>query len=230
MKKKEIWDKLTNIFDIYGDVADPLAADNIQIAWPVLIDFIREHVPKQKSKIIDYGCGTGGFCNKLHKLGYNIAGIDFSDEMIAIARNNSPKDISYYIGDHQNLEHSYHMITSIMTLQFIHNIDQCLLSLCNHTNMVLLVVFNPRWVQECVSQDVGLFSTCNGKEFMNLDGSEIPVFNRTLEEYVNLFEDIGFKKTLETYPEFTESFVSRYDWRLPWNVPEFMILGFQKDN
>ena len=43
-----------------------------------------------RGKIIDLGCDIGRDANVLTKLGYQYSGIDYSDKMIEIARQNNP--------------------------------------------------------------------------------------------------------------------------------------------
>src|SRR3989344_6325353 len=49
-------------------------------------------------KVLDMGCGTGLYARILKKKGANIKGIDISEEMIKIAREESP-DIEFKIGN-----------------------------------------------------------------------------------------------------------------------------------
>lgn len=57
---------------LYYDYWDKLLLDNLP--------------KKQQLKILDLGCGTGGFLNKLKKKYQNVTGIDISPEMLKIAR------------------------------------------------------------------------------------------------------------------------------------------------
>lgn len=47
---------------------------------------------------LDLACGTGILCEILHKNGIRASGMDFSEGMIAIARENNP-DITYEVAD-----------------------------------------------------------------------------------------------------------------------------------
>lgn len=47
---------------------------------------------------LDLGCGTGILCEILHKSGIQASGMDFSEGMIAIARESNPK-IDYEVAD-----------------------------------------------------------------------------------------------------------------------------------
>ena len=55
-------------------------------------DFIEQEISFNKSvKILDVGCGTGRHSIELSKRGYNITGIDFSDSLLAKAREKAGK-------------------------------------------------------------------------------------------------------------------------------------------
>jgi hypothetical protein len=53
------------------------AADNILIAWPVILQFIATHGPDlHGSRVLDYGCGVGSFAQHLHEHGAQVTGND----------------------------------------------------------------------------------------------------------------------------------------------------------
>jgi len=49
-----------------------------------IIDLIRKHAGK---KILDFGCGTGGYCARLNELGFECAGIDQNEEYVKMAKS-----------------------------------------------------------------------------------------------------------------------------------------------
>lgn len=51
-----------------------------------------------KSKILDLGCGMGHYSNYISRRGFEVTGIDFSEEMINIAKRDNSK-IEYSISD-----------------------------------------------------------------------------------------------------------------------------------
>lgn len=59
------------------------------------ITFIQNLLSK-KGKILDIACGTGRHTIELKKAGYNVIGIDISEEMIQIAKNKA-KNLKYNI-------------------------------------------------------------------------------------------------------------------------------------
>jgi 2-polyprenyl-3-methyl-5-hydroxy-6-metoxy-1,4-benzoquinol methylase len=71
------------------------------------VDFIEKEINFNKnSKILDIGCGTGRHAIELTKRGYNVTGIDLSEDMINKARKNAKKEdieVDFRIADARNL-------------------------------------------------------------------------------------------------------------------------------
>jgi ubiquinone/menaquinone biosynthesis C-methylase UbiE len=63
------------------------------LGYPEVIRFLS---PVFKKEILDYGCGTGIFCRQLFLLDGNVTGVDISERMIDVARQNSPPGIDYF--------------------------------------------------------------------------------------------------------------------------------------
>ena len=62
-----------------------------------LLEWIRQNQVDVKTSM-DLACGTGILCEILHKHGIKASGMDFSEGMIAIARENNP-EIEYEVAD-----------------------------------------------------------------------------------------------------------------------------------
>mgnify|MGYP001593726556 CR=1 FL=1 len=156
---------------VIEDEIDPRAADNILIAWPPILELMQsEFTPNKDTKVLDYGCGTGGFCNRLNKLGYKVAGVDPAEEMINTAKHNTSSKIPYYKGD-QTIVSSlgkFQIVTSIMTLQFIENLTSVFQTLSNSLlpgGLLIIVDFNKEWVKECLKIPIS---------FADFDSNENP--------------------------------------------------------
>lgn len=238
-----------NIWDILGkssfnthvkeDEIDPRAADNILIAWPPILKLIlSEFTPNKVIKVLDYGCGTGGFCNKLNKLGYEVMGIDTSEEMVNVAKNNSPQEIQYMKGDHTIISqlNKFNIVTTIMTLQFIERIDDVFETLSNSLvrgGILIVVDFNKEHVKECLKSKISFAdfdSMENPKKGWKTFGEiKTPVFIRTAEEYEVIAKKNKLEKILEAYPPFTKEFIDKYPQdKRPKNASEYLILGYKK--
>ena len=235
------WDILgKNNFNVHvkkGEI-DPSAADNILIAWPPILSQLNKSFPNPKGiKVLDYGCGTGGFCNELASLGYDMTGIDTSAEMINTAKHNSSKSISYFVGNENviPLNEEYNVIVSIMTAPFIKDLDGALRALIAHLRkdgLLFVVDFNREWVKESLRRKlwfVHFDSSDFPKEGMKTFGSlSTPVYIRDSSDYEELTKTNNFKRILNVSPPFTSKFIKKYPEYTPVNVPEYLILGYKK--
>ena len=234
------WDSLSQYFDTGGNKEEISsgAADNILIAWPVILQFLQDNFPKdRKGIIIDFGCGGGGFANKLHSLVYQVIGIDASEEMIKIANKLYGKEISFKVGDHHQLTHMGKVacIASIMSLQFIGDIDAAMSDFSKAlipNGLLIFAVFNPEYVVNGLKAKLffeDFDSTAKPtKGIANFSGIRIPTYIRTAKEYTGIVQKYGFKCLLESYPPFTEEFIKKYPTDMPTDKPEYLILGYQR--
>ena len=58
---------------------------------------------------------------------------------------------------------------------------------------------------------------------------EMPVYIRNCDYYDRIMERYGLKKMMERYPPFDDSFKKTYPDYMPNKVPEYMILGYEKN-
>ena len=243
---KDVWNNLSQYFNTYkkDDEIEAGAADNILIAWPVIIDFIKNHFANpQESRALDYGCGTGSFCLELSSLGFDTTGIDYSEEMIKTAKTNISSNIKFIVGETKDVhniakeEGMFDLIVSIMALQFIENIDKAFKDLSKSLSKggyLCFAVFNQDWARECIEKKIlfhHLSNTKTADELVMDFGNErkVKVFNRGSKEYDSILRTLGFKKILEAYPPFTSQYIEKYKPAMPTDVPEFMILGYKNE-
>lgn len=238
---KEEWDALSTSFKINRTVEiDPNFADNVVIAWPEILQIIEKQKQSKQLRILDYGCGTGGLCERLAMDGHIVTGVDISKRMIAIAQDSSPHSIEYIVGDHTSpklSDHSFDVVTSIMVFQFVEDIESLLFGISKYLKSGSMVVFatvNPDFVKKC--EDEGLqFSFKENSETsqiyaMDLIGTtaSFSLYVRSEEQYRKLFGKQGFSNLTTSYPPFTQEFLEKYPWKLISDVPEFLIMGFVK--
>ncbi|WP_164670923.1 class I SAM-dependent methyltransferase [Virgibacillus doumboii] len=84
-----------------------------------IIPFIEKHIEKGSS-ILDIGCGDGYGSYKLYKSGYNVTGMDISQEMIMRAKKRVHNDeINFLQGDVGNLPFADNSMDGIMAINVL---------------------------------------------------------------------------------------------------------------
>src|SRR5689334_8476118 len=69
----------------YGRFAylyDTLMSDVPYDSW---ITYLDKYLPQKNIRVLDLACGTGTITEKLLVQGYNVTGVDLSEEMLAVA-------------------------------------------------------------------------------------------------------------------------------------------------
>lgn len=86
---------MKNTMDFYNKTASDWAEKgyNSPPDVPSMYDFAKEY--PQGSRFLDLCCGCGYETMRLHALGYQVVGIDFSSNSIAIARERNPGIVFY---------------------------------------------------------------------------------------------------------------------------------------
>jgi len=81
--------------------------------------------PNKKQYVLDIGCGSGGFCNFLHSLSFEVVGLDNSMSGIDIARTNLPNirfyNNSIYDFDEPDLYGKFDIVTSMGVIEHLTN-------------------------------------------------------------------------------------------------------------
>jgi SAM-dependent methyltransferase len=108
-----------------------------------IINLIRAKIDLMPgSKILDLACGNGRHSIQLSKLGFKVTGLDLSETLLNIAKNNAISNnlnIDFVLGDmrHLNFENEFDMVVNLFTsfgyfssdeenLKVIHNIHKAL--------------------------------------------------------------------------------------------------------
>lgn len=79
------------IYDLLAPIYDSVNGDIDYVAWADFFEavFAREYKGGAPELVLDLGCGTGKMTIELARRGYDMTGIDFSPEMLDVARNES---------------------------------------------------------------------------------------------------------------------------------------------
>lgn len=90
------------------------------LAYRDLPEIIREHVKGRKA--VDFGCGTGRSTRFLQRLGFDVVGVDISEDMIKKAKKLDPKGDYRLTKDddfNQLGDHAYDLVLSVFTFDNI---------------------------------------------------------------------------------------------------------------
>ena len=81
------------IYDLLAPFYDSINSDIDYKAWAEFIDKIfKKEMKETPELVLDLGCGTGSMTLALADLGYDMTGIDYSPEMLDIARDRAEKE------------------------------------------------------------------------------------------------------------------------------------------
>src|SRR5690606_31366615 len=75
------------VYKQFSSIYDELMSHAPYDKWTKFTEDIMEQYNIPVQTIVDLGCGTGELTIRLSKLGYNMIGIDQSNEMLTIAAN-----------------------------------------------------------------------------------------------------------------------------------------------
>lgn len=83
----------TGFANVYDEFMDNVPYDE----WTdYLADLLKEYGVEQNDLVLELGCGTGSMTRRLARKGYDMIGIDYSDDMLEIAREKgSDEGFSY---------------------------------------------------------------------------------------------------------------------------------------
>jgi SAM-dependent methyltransferase len=81
-----------------------IAEDFCRRAWPVIEHLLLKQLPSC-ARILDLCCGSGQMARELGRCGYRVVGLDVSEQMIQLARQNAPAAL-FFLADARN----FHLI------------------------------------------------------------------------------------------------------------------------
>lgn len=111
---KKFWDKQAAKFSSSGNKESK-----------ELIDKSMEYLNKDK-RVLDFACGTGQSTKLLSKYTKEVIGLDYSEEMIRFAKEDSRENTTFLVGtlNHNTLEKSsFDVITAFNVLHLLEDID-----------------------------------------------------------------------------------------------------------
>jgi SAM-dependent methyltransferase len=145
-------------FNVYDDRARAAAYAQLKFPGTYYLAFrdlpviLGEHI--QGRKAVDFGCGTGRSTRFLCELGFNVVGVDISEEMLAQARERDPHG-EYRLVPDGNVgglaAHSYDLVFSAFTFDNVPTMEK---KVALFRSMRLLLKNNGRIVNLVSTPDI----------------------------------------------------------------------------
>lgn len=77
------------------------------------------------AKLLDVGCGAGLFSNQIVKQGYQVTGVDLSEESLSVAKlHDESKSVEYIKADAMNLPFENEKFEIVCCLDFLEHVNQ----------------------------------------------------------------------------------------------------------
>lgn len=214
-----MWNSVARDWDIQvGDEGD---RNRILNSDPVLWNFAGD---VSGLDVLDAGCGTGYLTRKLRERGANVIGVDFSPEMIGVAREKAP-DIDFRVDDCSGLptiaDDSHDLVIGNYVLMDTPDLDGAMQSFCRvlraegHAVLVFSHPCFPAGFARRAGEAVGYVwdfpyfenRKCVDPPWCHFD-SDFIWFHRPLSDYWKAFRSAGFDVVDFDEPRITSD---RYD-------------------
>ncbi len=181
-------------------------ANTYYLAYRDLPEIISKHITGRKA--IDFGCGAGRSTVFLKGLGFDVTGIDISEDMLAIARRLGP-ECEYHLVEDGRYEHlgqgKYDLVQSIFPFDNIPgkenraNILSNLAKLLAERGRMIMLGSNP----EMYTNEWASFSTKDYPENLNAESGDIVrIINTDIEDRRPVEDIVWFE---EDYNELFEA-------------------------
>lgn len=252
MKQKDIWNKQFSKYFEKKEVNDSsVFSYEEEINSPSVLGLC----PFSANRVLDLGCGEGSFTHKLFEKYGSVTGVDYSEELLRVARKKFPK-IIFVVADLESfsgcLEGKYDLIVSKLTLMYVENIrgfaHTCFESMNKGGSLVVSVTHPVRWLTCYLENKHGVKER---KGFANMQGYFSEVFikksidsieelsfqfiNRTVSTYITTFLSAGFVLTGIEEPRMSRQFAkkfpeSRHQRAIPLRLNLRFSRGIQTQN
>ncbi len=116
----DIYDKLGDRW--YSAQDDPVAL--LRAESRVKSPWIAERITNPKAQILDVGCGAGFLSNDLGKLGFDVTGIDLSEDSLRVAgEHDTSKSVKYITADALQLPFADETFDVVTAMDFLEHIE-----------------------------------------------------------------------------------------------------------
>lgn len=236
----EKWDLLSKkVFDTtLHENLHPSSMDNVLIAHPQIHNIVEANFTRFETiKVLDFGCGTGGFVKELSDKKFDkIIGLDYSESMIKIANSRNIPNAEFICNEIKNIEYYnyFDIVISIMVFQFIKDIDSVIKKINNllkSNGLLIIAIHNKEYVDECLKRGYkfAINNINGGLDIIFENNVLIPIYNRDDEYYMSCCpENIIFQKVIK--PEYTAEYINSFNInpKEPIHIPKYTIFSFTK--
>ena len=160
-------------------------------------------------RILDLGCGEGGYCRVLKKRGADVTGIDGSEKLINIAKAHSDSSIKFFVRNANDLdgikENSFEIVVAAMSLMNVEDYEGSVSEVrrvLNEDGYLLMSILHPCFSDHFTNRQA-YFDQHVWHEHITPEFSH-PVLqtHKPLSDFINPLVDLGFrlKHFLEPVP------------------------------
>ena len=180
---------------------------------------------KFDEKILDFGCGIGRVTIPLIEKGYNVIGIDISDEMLAIAKSKTSKKENFKLLNNKKFPLQDNEFDKVFSYWVLASMSD------------LLLEENIKEIHRVLKDNGKIFIFEQVEKVEKVEGGVHK--KRTIEGYCTLFEKEGFKRIenqpISRMPSYAMSIWKKYVFLPKWVLPFLMALeqltiSYKKEN
>jgi 2-polyprenyl-6-hydroxyphenyl methylase / 3-demethylubiquinone-9 3-methyltransferase len=83
------------------------------------------HFPQTKARVLDVGCGAGFLANHLARQGFQVSGLDASENSLAVARQyDATGTVKYQAGDAYQLPYADESFEAVCAMDFLEHVEK----------------------------------------------------------------------------------------------------------
>ena len=233
---QSVYDKFASAYHFKRN-AESESLWNEYLDRPMILDLLSS-IPVGSS-ILDFGCGSGVQSSFIQNLGYNVTGVDFSEGLIQIAREELP-DIPFHISDIRNTpfkDQSFDVLVSALVLHYIEDLSEVfeeVARLLIDQGSFIFSIHHP--FNEILGRDedknIKLEPYFKGFSYKwtMLDQMELVSYHHTFEDIVTSANDAGIvvERIVEAKPE--KSLADKFPdfYKLTSQIPTFCGFRIKK--
>ena len=247
MSNQNIYDN-QDFFDGYKKLRDNPSAANNLVEKPALFSLAPD---LHNKSVLDVGCGYGENCVQFLKLGATkIVGLDISEKMLEIARNeNSSSSIKYInksMTDLDEITEKFDVVFSSLAVHYIKDFDKLVKDVYDHLNQGGYFIFSQEhplttalltqnyWTKNAENERIHYNLTTyalEGERKVTWIVDGVIKYHRTISSIINALSSAGFiiEQMLEPIPR--DDIMKQYpSYKKCIHKPDFLLIKARKSN